>query len=162
MNNKRIIVDNINVLPEREFASLDEFWHYFSTFEGTYTETNLTRVIRGFLSFANEMEEGDLKKAEYRQFLHKIRMTYVELYRGEDFYVALAQFLDLFCVDYPEIWVKLETSKRLGFSNNRLFKVDELFLLVFANCNSDQLQQPLRGFRKTFSTVRSRSEQENR
>ena len=57
------------------------------------------------------MNEEDLEKPEFKQFLNKIRMTYVELYKEEETFKNLSHFLDLFCIDYPEIWVKLETSK---------------------------------------------------
>ena len=110
MNSRRIIIDNIRVLPDREFSSVEEFWHYFCTFEGLYTEENLLKVLRAFLCFADEMQENDLDRPEFQEFLKKVRLTYVELYWSEQFYVALGQFLDLFCIDYPEIWVKFETS----------------------------------------------------
>lgn len=106
----KIIADNVNALPDREFASAEEFWHHLGTFDGLFTEPNLNRVLRGFLSFADEIDEAQLERAEFRDFLEKTRFTYAELYRGEEFCVNLARFLDLFCVDYPEIWVKLDKS----------------------------------------------------
>lgn len=111
VNRKQIIIDNINILPDREFSGKEEFLHYFESFSGTYSNENYNKVLNGFISLADDFEEADLEKRSFKFFLSEIKRLYVDLYTDSESLKNLSKFMDLYCIDYKDIWLKLEHSK---------------------------------------------------
>lgn len=107
---RRVLVSNIGLLPERRFASLDEFLHFFRGIdfaEVSLTEENLTRIAGGFVAFATELPSAELATPQFRLFLDSVRGS-LSVARSPAALAGLAQMLDLCCAEHPELWVKLD------------------------------------------------------
>ena len=107
----QVIIENINVFPDRNFASFKEFEHYFLTVHSRFSEENLNKVLEALISFSNDIEAEFVSRQEYQMFLDDLRGVYVDLYYSERFYINLSLFLDLHVIVYPELWAKFEFSK---------------------------------------------------
>lgn len=84
------------------------------------TEENINKALKGFLQYSVEMTEEDLNRYEYQLFLDLLRSD-IGFLTSTEFYLNLARFLDLYCVDYPELWVKVKkSSSRLSVAYSQV------------------------------------------
>ena len=87
--------------------------------------------MKGFLSLGEDLEPSDLQRYEFQDFLNTLRGS-IGYLKDRETYITLAKFMDLYCVNYPELWVKFE--EKLLFKKNSLTSDDKILLLThFSN-----------------------------
>lgn len=64
-------------------------------------------IIRGFLHNADKFSPEDLQSREFAAMMDLIRKNFA-YFTNPKSYEDTAKFLDLFCIEYPEAWAKLE------------------------------------------------------
>lgn len=64
-------------------------------------------VIRGFIHNADKFAPEDMQSKEFAAVLDLIRQNFA-YFTEPSSYEDTAKFLDVFCIDYPEAWAKLE------------------------------------------------------
>ena len=109
-NRRRILLSNINILPSRDFSGVSEFLHYFRSINFAETplkEDNIILLLNGFLAHAGEVDSSELSTPNFQAFLTQMRAR-VEGFESPQTLLLLTRLLDVTCVDYPELWAKVE------------------------------------------------------
>lgn len=107
---KSILLNNINILPSEDFKNLNEFLYYFRKLiyeRNQLTEDNFKKILDSFLNYANEIDYNQVQTDIFKDYLELLR-KYVSTFNNVNTVVSLVKFLDLYCIDYPELWAKLQ------------------------------------------------------
>ena len=107
---KSILLNNINILPREDFKNLNEFLYHFRKLiyeRSELTEENFKKILDSFLHFADEIDYNQVQTDIFKDYLVLLR-KYITTFRKVETIVSLVKFLDLYCIEYPEIWAKLQ------------------------------------------------------
>ena len=94
-------------------------------FKKVFQKNNLSKALDIFIRDADQFEEKDLKHPIFTKFLKEISKNLVT-FSQESNYVKVAQFMDMYCITEPLLWVNLELfvmKKEKSFSPESLIKV---------------------------------------
>lgn len=109
-DHRSIMINNINILPSEDFKSAEEFLYYFNEIAFNrikLTEANFLKVVKGFQTFATSINADQMGIPAFDYFLDNLR-GYIGTFKDENTYVEILKFMDLYCVEYPELWAKTE------------------------------------------------------
>ena len=113
-DHRSIMLNNINILPSEDFRHIDEFVYYFNEICHTrvrLSEENTLKIIRGFQTYADKLSAEQIDTPMFNYFLDTLRRE-IALFKEETAILEVLKFMDLYCVDYPELWVKLDKQFR--------------------------------------------------
>lgn len=69
------------------------------------TEENFRKILKGFNYYSKDIDEELIKGPYFDMFLEYI-IKYVPNFNQTETLVELFKFLDIYCVNLPELWSK--------------------------------------------------------
>lgn len=109
-DHRSIMINNINILPSDDFKSPEEFLYYFNEIcfnRVKLTEVNFLKIIKGFQTFAASINADQTSTPAFDYLLNSLR-GYLGSFKDENTYVDILKFMDLYCIEYPELWAKAD------------------------------------------------------
>lgn len=107
----KILIQNVDLFPTGGFDSFDQMLHHLKdiTNNTSYTEENIRHVLQGFVVYSDAMlNKGDIVLKEYWAFQDILRNS-ISFFNDKETFLCLVEFLDVFCVNYPELWMKIDS-----------------------------------------------------
>lgn len=141
-DHRSIMINNINILPSEDFKSAEEFLYYFN--ETCFNriklnEDNLLKLVQGFQTYAESISADQTGSPAFEYFLDSLR-GYIGSFKDENTYVEILKFMDLYCIDYPELWAKAE--KQL-LRHSSLWSLSVVIELIGSFANQGQGSEKL-------------------
>lgn len=103
----KILIQNFGLFPDTDFESFDELIYYLKDIDVKLTEENILKALKGFNAFSDQVNQLNVNQREYHKFLNLLRES-VNYLKDKKTMVELVKFQDIYCVDYPELWVKID------------------------------------------------------
>lgn len=112
-DHRSIMINNINIIPTNDFKHIEEFVYYFNDIcynHRRLDEENVLKMIKGFQIYADRLNSEQIDSPVFSYFLDNLRKN-IKIFKDENTILEILKFLDLYCVDYPELWAKIEAQK---------------------------------------------------
>jgi hypothetical protein len=92
----------------KEFKSIDEIYFYMKEmFTEGFSEGHINKALDIFMRDAEKFEEKDLENEVFEEFIREIGVG-IQVYSKEATFLKIGQFMDLFVISDPILWINLE------------------------------------------------------